>query len=294
MMNVMRLQRACSTVTTSVPLDLIKSLRARTGAPIIECKQALMAASLDLEEAQRQLRLSGVTNASKYESRATNQGVIVVAHDLTGGVGVMVELTCETDFVAQNERFLSLADQAASVALAESTSDVERIRSHCQESFNDVQVALRENIVFRRAIQLQVASKQGAILAAYVHNRAVNRSHIGQLAVLVATSGPSATTALADQVAMHIAASAPSCINQDDLPADLVAKERAILEEQVAELNKPAKLAAAIVEGRLAKWRAERTLLDQPYALGDGSQTVRQLLGSGVVVDGFVRMRIGE
>ncbi|CEO96173.1 Elongation factor Ts, mitochondrial [Plasmodiophora brassicae] len=283
--------------TSAVPVDLVRSLRAKTGAPIVDCQKALLEAKLDMDGAMRHLRTTGLARASKYEMRPTNQGVIALASGPEGAV--LIELQSETDFVAQNEIFLKLAQSAAASALKQCTTsgdwakpDVDAIKSGTEEAFTDALVALRENIVLSRAVGIPVPP--GSLLASYVHNKKM--PGVGQIGVIAALSGDKAAE-IGDKIAMHIAATSPTCIDAKDMPSAMVDAERTILLEQarLAIPDKPQKILDSIVNGRLQKWISERVLLDQVFALGDAQRTIRAILSDhNATVNAFARLRIGE
>ena len=252
---------------------------------MMECKKALVETGGDLDAAQELLRKLGQASASKKSGRIAAEGRIVLA--ASGDSAVIVEINCETDFVAKDENFLEFADQVARLALNEAPADVEALMglsSSSGESLEDSRKSLvakiGENIQVRRFERLQV---RGAI-GQYLH-----RSKIG---VLVDVEG--GDESLHKDLAMHIAASAPACVSADELPAEQLEKERKFLSEQAEQEGKPAEIVAKMVEGRLRKYVNEITLLGQPF-VKDPDVSVGKLLDqAGASVNGFVRLEVGE
>eukprot|EP00474_Spongospora_subterranea_P000441 CRZ00899.1 hypothetical protein [Spongospora subterranea] len=289
----------CFSSNSAVPIELVKLLRTKTGAPIVDCKNALMASALDLDGAHRHLRTMGLANAHKAAGRQTTQGVIALAQNNTGAV--LVELQTETDFVAKNGLFLSLADTLSRIALEECEKtdswvdpDVNKVQERAKDQFSDTLLAVRENIVLKSITGLY--RRSGQTLSTYVHNKAALNSSLGQIGVMVTADN---VENIADgrnimqNIAMHIAVANPSYANLSDVPEQLIAAERAILADQLKHLGKPQKVLDGIIQGKLDKWKAEQVLIEQAYALGDGKQKVISLL-NGIKIGGFSRKRIGE
>ncbi|HEY8492753.1 MAG TPA: translation elongation factor Ts [Myxococcota bacterium] len=277
----------------------VKDLRDRTGAGMMDCKKALTDAGGDIEKAATLLRERGLAKAAKREGRATAEGTIAMA--LAGSVGALVELGCETDFVARTEDFQRLAQAIAEVAagrpdggdaaaLANAPMEGETVAARITAAAGK----LGENVVLKRAARLEAPE---GLVGGYVHAG-------GKLGVLVAlrTSARGAgAEALAKDVAMHVAAADPSpvAVDRAGVPADLVERERELFAKQAAQSGKPEKVIEKIVEGRINKFYSEVTLLEQPF-VKDPDRTVRELLeqtgkelGGPVAVTGFVRFRLG-
>lgn len=277
----------------------VKDLRDRTGAGMMDCKKALADAGGDLEKAAGLLRERGLAKAAKREGRATAEGTVALA--LAGERGALVEVGCETDFVARTDDFQALARAVASAAAGDpKAGDVEGLGA---AAIGGETVAARiaaaagklgENVVLKRVARLEVP---GGLVGGYVHAG-------GKLGVLVglrtAARGEGAE-ALAKDVAMHVAAADPSpvAVDRGGVPAELVERERELFAKQAAQSGKPEKVIEKIVEGRLQKFYSEVALLEQPF-VKDPDGTVQQLLartgkelGAEVAVTGFVRFRLG-
>jgi elongation factor Ts len=255
----------------------VQALRQATGAGMMDAKRALEANGGDMEKAKQWLREQGLAASAKRSDRENAQGVIAIAVD--GQVGALVELKCETDFVAGSEQFKSEADALAKLVAAEGEDAV----SSRSANLDDLKITLKENIELGRVARLEAASEQ--ILDSYLHvqgGRGVN-------GVLVVLEG--GDRALAHDVAVHIAFARPTYLHRDDVPADIVAAERATFEAMSRNEGKPEAALPKIVEGRLQGFYKDVVLLDQPYARDD-KQSVAQLLGDAEVV-AFAQVRIG-
>ncbi len=268
----------------TITASLVKELRERTGAGMMECKKALVEVGGDIEAAQDYLRKHGQAKAAKKAGRIAAEGRIELAEG--DSQAVLVEVNCETDFVAKDENFLEFTRQVAATALGSEAQSLVELMSQANgeetlEALRNALVAkIGENVTVRR---FELVRPQGE-LGAYLHG-----SRIG---VLVDVSGGDA--ALRRDLAMHIAASNPRCVSADDLPAEEVERERRILSEQAAGEGKPPEIVARMVEGRLRKYLNEVTLLGQPF-VKDPDKSVDQLLKErGATVHGFVRLEVGE
>jgi elongation factor Ts len=269
----------------SITANMVKELRDRTGAGMMECKKALVEADGDAEQAAEILRKSGQAKADKKSGRIAADGRIVVAVD--GSKAAVVEINSETDFVARDENFIAFSDAIAAAALETGVTDTEVMADvslsdgrTVEEARTDLISKVGENISVRRIATL--ASDD--VLASYTHG-----SRIG---VAVAMSG--GDEALARDLAMHIAASNPMCIDEAGVPAETLDSERRILTEQAKASGKPSDIVDKMVEGRLGKFLKEVTLLGQPF-VKDPETSVGKLLGkAGATVTGFVRFEVGE
>ena len=269
----------------SITANMVKELRDRTGAGMMECKKALVEAEGDAEQAAEILRKSGQAKADKKSGRIAADGRIVVAVD--GSKAAVVEINSETDFVARDENFIAFSDAIAAAALETGVTDTEVMADvslsdgrTVEEARTDLISKVGENISVRRIATL--ASDD--VLASYTHG-----SRIG---VAVAMSG--GDEALARDLAMHIAASNPMCIDEAGVPAETLDSERRILTEQAKASGKPSDIVDKMVEGRLGKFLKEVTLLGQPF-VKDPETSVGKLLGkAGATVTGFVRFEVGE
>jgi elongation factor Ts len=271
----------------NISASVVKELRERTGAGMMECKSALVEAKGDIEAALEILRTRGQAKADKKAGRVAAEGRIELALAGDGATGVLVEVNCETDFVARDESFLAFAREAAALALAHSPADVAALMQlpaqagGTLEDLRKVLIAkIGENIGVRRFERISAAGR----LSTYLHG-----SRIG---VIVDTAGGDAE--LGRDLAMHVAASRPQWLGADEVPADIVQRERRILAEQAAQEGKPPEIVAKMVEGRLRKFLNEVTLLGQPF-VKDPDTTVGKLVQSRkATVQRFVRLEVGE
>lgn len=254
-------------------LDLIKKLRERTGAGMVDCQKALTEAAGDFDTAVELLRKKGLEKAGKKAERSTAEGVIALA--ASDGVVAVVGLACETDFVARNEDFIQSTQELAG-ELAASGDVVAFSAAADQKIASELIVKIGENIKLACADVVR-----GSVIGSYLHSNK-------KIAAAVALSG--GTAELANDVAMHVAAMAPKYLRQADVPAAEIEKEKEIYREQMAGDSKPAEVIAKIIEGKLNKFYSEVCLLDQPF-VKDDSQAVGQLLGD-IAVEQFVRYQI--
>lgn len=265
---------------------LVKELRERTGSGMMECKKALLETRGDIEAAVEVMRKSGLAQAGKKAGRIAAEGMIVIALAPGAKQAVMVEVNCETDFVAKGDAFKRFAQDVAQVALKQQPGDVDALLALPlgEGSVNSVRQALiakiGENIGVRRFVRLE--SK--GLIGAY--------SHGARIGVLV--DGEGADAELAKRIAMHIAANKPMAVAPQDVPAEVIAKEREIYAAQAAESGKPAAILEKMIEGKVKKFLAESTLLSQPY-LHDAEKTVEQVLKEAhAKVLRFERFEVGE
>ena len=270
----------------AVTAAMVKELRERTGAGMMECKKALVETNGDMDAAVDYLRKSGLAQADKKASRVAAEGKIALSQSADGKQAVMVEVNCETDFVAKDESFNSFADAVAANALSEGPVDVEallgtRIGAETVEQARQALVTkIGENVQVRRFTQV---STDGTI-GAYVHG--------GKIGVLVDLDGGDET--LARDLAMHIAALNPEFVSDDDVPAEIIAREKDILVAQAESSGKPAEIIEKMVTGRLRKHLAGITLLGQTF-VKDGDLTVGKLIDqNNASVNGFKRLAVGE
>ena len=271
-----------------IAASMVMELRQRTGLGMMECKRALTESAGDLAKAEDLLRIRSGAKASKAASRIAAEGVIGLFVAPDAKVGAMVEVNCETDFVAKNDDFRAFAAEVAQLAARHAAADVAALLALQLASGDTVEarrVALvqkiGENIALRRLVRSEAKGK----LASYVHG-----SKIG---VLVDVTGGADT--LGKDIAMHIAAIKPMAVSRDGVPADVIERERKIAAAKAAESGKPANIVEKMVEGGIAKFLADVTLLAQPFVKGDGKQTVEQLLkAQGATVNGFVMYVVGE
>ena len=270
----------------AVTASMVKELRERTGAGMMECKKALVETDGDLDAAVEFLRKSGLAQADKKASRIAADGRIALASKEDRSEVVMVEINCETDFVAKDANFLAFTDAVASNALAASADDVEAIMAtefdgtSLESARQALVTKIGENIQVRRMARMTGCNNVGA----YIHG-----GHIG---VMVDLEG--GDEELARDIAMHIAALNPAFIDVDDVPADVLEKEKQFLISQAADSGKPADIIEKMVSGRMRKHLSTITLLGQDF-VKDGDITVATLLKQNdAKVKSFTRLVVGE
>lgn len=266
---------------------MVKELRELTGLGMMECKKALAEAQGDMKAAEDLLRIRSGAKASKAAGRIAAEGMVAAFVSADGKTGALAEINCETDFVAKNDDFVAFARQVAEQVARANPSDVDALvqaplsqGGTLEDVRKSLVMKLGENTTVRRFVRFDTAG----VLAQYLHG-----SRIG---VMVDLEG--GDEALGRDIAMHIAASKPICVSRDEVPADLLAREREIYTAQAAESGKPADIVARMVEGRITKYLAEVTLLGQPF-VKNPDQTVEQLLKSrGARVNRFSMFVVGE
>jgi len=269
----------------SITASMVKDLRERTGAGMMECKKALVESDGDLDAAAEALRMSGQAKADKKAGRVAADGKVVINRD--DDKAVIVEVNSETDFVAKDENFVAFADAVAATVLASGTTDAEALAGESIDGDKSVEQArtelvskVGENISVRRASIVENAGSIGY----YTHG-----ARIGAVVTLAGGDDD-----LARDIAMHIAATNPVCIDESGVPAETLETERRIFSEQAADSGKPPEIVEKMVSGRVAKFLKEVTLVGQPF-VKDPDQTVGKLLGAaGASVKSFVRFEVGE
>ena len=270
----------------AITASMVAELRAKTDAPMMECKKALTEADGDLAKAEEILRVKLGTKAGKAASRVTAEGV--VASFVEGTTGAMIEVNCETDFVTKNDSFLALAQAAAKLVAQHNPADIEALGAlaYSQDGFGPTLEEVRkgligkigENMSFRRFKRVT-----GGKTASYLHGT--------RIGVLVEFDGEEQA---AKDVAMHVAAMKPVALTSADVPAELIAKERAVAEAKAAESGKPADIAAKMIEGSVQKYLKEVSLFNQPFVKND-KQTVEQMLkAANTTVKAFTLYVVGE
>ena len=255
----------------------VQALRQATGAGMMDCKKALEETGGDIEAAKQYLREKGLAASAKRADRESSQGLVALKTD--DNVGAIVELKCETDFVAASEQFKQEADTLAELVLAKGT---EAIAERSAE-LDELRITLKERIEVGDVVRIEAGA--GNVLDSYEHLQAGR----GVNAVLVELKG--GTRELAHDVAVHIAFARPKYLRRDDVPADVVERERATLETITRNEGKPEQAIPKIVEGRLGGFYKDVVLLDQPYAKDD-KQSISQLLGGAEIVS-FTQVEIG-
>lgn len=274
----------------SITAQIVKELRERTGAGMMDCKRALQEADGNIEKAIDIMRKSGVANAAKKTGRVAAEGSITVRLDEKSTRIVIVEINSETDFVAKDENFKHFCEVVADCILANLPSDVDALMAATmpdsnqtiEESHQQLVTKIGENISVRRFSVFH--SSENKVLGSYLHG-----TRIGVLVEL--ENGDAAT---AKDIAMHIAASNPMCINEQDIPGSVIDREKEIFTAQAKESGRSAEIMDKIVEGRIRKFIKEVALLQQPF-IKDDKQTVAQLLKqSEAMVSNYIRYEVGE
>ncbi|MDP8078700.1 translation elongation factor Ts [Phocoenobacter skyensis] len=260
-----------------ITASLVKELRDRTGAGMMECKKALVEANGDIELAIDNMRKSGQAKAAKKAGRVAAEGVII--NRIDGTFGLSLEMNCETDFVAKDAGFLSLANEIADYAIANKVSDVEVLKAKFEDQRAALVAKIGENMNIRR-----VATIEGDVLGSYLHG--------AKIGVIVAAQN--ADDELVKHIAMHVAASRPDFVKPEDVPAAVVEKERQIQIDIAMQSGKPQQIAEKMVEGRMKKFTGEVSLTGQPFVM-DPSKSVGDLLKEkGADVSNFIRFEVGE
>jgi elongation factor Ts len=274
-------------MTMAITADVVKTLRERTGAGMMECKKALVETGGDLDAAADIMRKAGLAKADKKALRIAAEGAVVAARSADGRTAILAEVNCETDFVAREQEFQAFAASVAAAALQASVSTVEAAAvlplaggATVEETRRTLIARIGENITIRRLGHLTAPT----VIGSYVHGT--------RIGTLVGLKGGDMT--LARDLAMHVAASNPQYAQPSDVPEATLAKEREILAAQAAAEGKPAAIVDKMVEGRLRKYLAEICLTGQPF-VKDPDTTVGKLLeAAGATVTGFIRYEVGE
>lgn len=282
---------------------LVKELREKSGAGMMDCKKALSENGGDLEQAIDWLRTKGLAAAAKKAGRVAAEGLVTVAVD--GGKGAVVEVNSETDFVSRNEQFQDFVRQVAQLALAADgdldkllASDYPGAGGSVADQLTDMIATIGENMSIRRCETLSI---DNGVLATYVHN--AMGDGIGKIAVLVGLQSDAdkgKLEAFGKQIAMHVAAAKPQAVSRDELDPEILERERAVLSEQARESGKPEEIIEKMVEGRLRKFYEEVCLLDQTFVI-DGETQVSKAVeaagkdaGGAISINGFKMFVLGE
>jgi elongation factor Ts len=282
---------------------LVKELREKSGAGMMDCKKALTETGGDLEQAVDWLRKKGLSAAAKKSGRIAAEGLVAVASE--GNKAAIVEVNAETDFVARNAQFQAYAGTVAKLAL-NSGDSVEALQAvkypdsgrNVQEELTHLVATIGENMSLRRLKRLSVPN---GVVASYIHNAvAPNAGKIGVLVALESTGDAAKLNALGKQIAMHVAATNPQSVSTADLDPASVARERTVLEDQAKTSGRPPEVIAKMVEGRLRKFYEEVVLSEQVFVV-DGETKVGKVvenaakdIGAPVKLVGFVRFALGE
>jgi len=267
---------------------MVKELRERTGSGMMECKKALQEVDGDIDTAIENMRKSGLAKADKKAGRVAAEGRIAVKISDDGKTAVIAEVNCETDFVSGGDDFLNFVNEVAAVAIENKPESIEALvelaindSQSIEEKRKEMVSKIGENIQVRR---FEIMSVDAGAFGSYLHG-----TRIGVLLGM-----ENGNDGLIKDVAMHIAASRPTCVTEDQVPAELLAKEREILIAQAQDSGKPQDIIEKMVDGRIRKYLAEITLVGQPF-VKDPDKTVGALLkDEGATVTGFVRYEVGE
>ena len=269
----------------SISASMVKELRERTGAGMMECKKALVETGGDMDRAIELLRKSGQAKADKRSGRIAADGRIVVATD--GNKAVIAEINSETDFVAKDENFIAFVDSVAATALASNAEDVKTLLAASRADGKTIEAArtelvnkVGENISVRRFARIDAAEQLGS----YTHG--------ARIGAVVSLSGGDAD--LARNIAMHVAATNPVCIDEAGMPAETLESERRIITEQAQQSGKPPEIIEKMVGGRMAKFLKEITLLGQPFVRDPDVSVGKLLEAAGAQVKEFIRYEVGD
>ncbi|WHQ46910.1 MAG: translation elongation factor Ts [Candidatus Midichloria sp.] len=290
---------------TEINASMVKDLREKTSAGMMNCKKALIECNGNIEEAMDWLRKKGLAAAGRKSGRVASEGVIVLA--AAPNKAVILELNAETDFVAKNDKFQALARNLATEALNHDIKSMESLLTlkssydsskTVQEEIVEHIATIGENLTLRR---LDYVSLNSGVISSYIHSAiAEGMGKIGVLVVLESNSATEKVKALAKQIAMHVAAAKPESLNIEQLDQALIEKEKAIFAEQAFASGKPATVVEKMVEGRMRKFYEEVVLLEQAYAI-DNKIKISQLIadvaknvGSEINVTKFIRYELGE
>jgi len=285
----------------NITASMVKDLRDKTGAGMMDCKTALGETNGDMEAAIDWLRKKGISKAAKKAGRAAAEGLVGVA--VGKGAGALVEVNAETDFVARNDEFKAFVKSAADLALAEG-GDLEKLlaakhgASNVQQTLTELVAKIGENMSVRRTVALSV---NPGVVGAYVHN--ASSPELGKIGVLVAlksTADEGKLSALAKQLAMHIAAASPLAITPEHLSKDVVERERSVQWELAKQSGKPDAVIEKMMEGRMRKFYEDTVLLSQTFVIDGETQVGKVIekaakeLGAPIAIESFVRFQVGE
>ncbi len=269
-----------------ITAGMVKELRERTGLGMMDCKKALVEANGDMEKAIDDLRKASGLKAAKKAGRIAAEGVVLTKVSEDGNLGIIVEVNSETDFVARDENFLGFANKVLQEAFTRREADVAALMAGELEKVREALVQkIGENINVRRIQIVEFKDPNAGIVDSYIHSN-------NRIAVVVALKG--GDSSLAKDIAMHVAAVNPLVVRSEDVPKELLAKESEIYSAQARESGKPEDIIEKMIQGRLRKYVAEVSLLDQPF-VKDGEITVAALLKkAGADVVSFIRYEVGE
>ncbi|MGO3344640.1 MAG: translation elongation factor Ts [Marinomonas sp.] len=265
----------------AVPVALVKELRERTGLGMMECKKALAAANADIEVAIEELRKSSGMKAAKKAGRTAAEGTLIIRVADDASYGVLVEINSETDFASRDEGFIAFSNKVADVVFATKETDMAvLLAGEIGKAREALVQKIGENITPRRAVIIE-----GGLVGGYLHGN-------GQIAVLTQLEGGDAE--LAKDVSMHVAAVSPRVVQGADMPADVLAKEEEIVRAQPDMAGKPAEIVDKMIVGRMKKFLAENSLLEQPFVKNPEIKVGQLVKDAGAKVVSFIRLEVGE
>ncbi len=264
----------------AISAAMVKDLRERTGLGMMECKKALAEAGGDIEKAIDDLRKSSGLKAAKKAGRTAAEGVVAVKVADDNSYGVMIEVNSETDFVARDEGFLAFVNGVLEKAFAEKQTDAAALAADVEETRQALVQKIGENVNVRR-----VELVEAPVVGAYVHSN-------NRISVLVALSG--ANGEVAKDVAMHVAAVNPQVVKPEDMPEDVVAKEKDIFVAQARESGKPDEIIEKMISGRINKFLSESSLVNQPFVKDPDTKVGKLVKDAGAEIQSFIRFEVGE
>jgi len=270
----------------AITAALVKELRERTGAGMMECKKALVETDGDIEKAIDNMRKSGQAKAAKKAGRIAAEGIITAKSTSNNDMGVILEINSETDFVSRDTNFLSFAQEVTDIALANKATDIDALMSMETSSGVSVSVA-RDNLVAKIGENIQLRRVElvsGENVVSYIHG--------GRIGVMVSIKG--GDDELAKDIAMHVAASAPEVIAAEDVSAELLEKEKEIFTAQARESGKPDNIIEKMIDGRMKKFVGEVSLLGQPFIKDPSIKVEKLLKDKQASVINFIRFEVGE
>lgn len=263
-----------------ITATLVKTLRERTGAGMMDCKKALISTQGDIELAVDVMRKAGQATAAKRAGRSATEGNVILKLNPSQSAGWLLEINCETDFVAKEAAFLAFCQQAADRALAEQITDLDALQASCEGERIALVAQLGENVQIRR-----LATLQGERVGGYLHGQ--------RIGVLVAAT-QAADANLLKQIAMHIAASQPEYIQPHEIPSKVIAREREVQLAIALQSGNPQEVAEKLVEELLLKFTRKLALTEQPFLMDNAQRVGERLQAVGAMVTGFARFELGE
>lgn len=270
----------------NITASMVKELRERTGLGMMDCKKALTEADGNMEQAIEDLRKASGIKAAKKASRVAAEGIVLTKIAEDGNYGVILEVNSETDFVARDDNFLDFTQQALDLAYANSDADVESIlNAGLEETRQALVQKIGENVNVRRIDRLKFDDANQGIVESYVHSN-------NRIAVLISLQG--GDESLARDIAMHVAAVNPMVVRAEDVPEDVLAKESEIYSAQARESGKPEEIIEKMISGRLRKFVAEVSLMEQPFVKDPDTTVANLLKEAGADIVQFVRYEVGE